>query len=125
MISKEEVLKIHRILIQRYGGIQGVRDMGMLESAMERQNAGLGDIEFYPTPEEKAAAIIESIVLNHPFNDGNKRTGYVLMRLTLLENGLDLAADSSEKYNFVMDIASGQLGYDSILEWIHTRAKPI
>lgn len=84
MISKQEIIRIHQILIRRYGGIQGIRDLSMLESALERPYSGIEDQEFYPGPEEKAAAIIESIVKNHPFKDGNKRTGYVLMRLTLL-----------------------------------------
>ena len=72
MISKKQIIKIHQILIKRFGGIQGVRDLAMLESSLERPRSGLGDREFYPTPEEKAEAIIESIVTNHPFNDGNK-----------------------------------------------------
>ncbi len=121
MISKEQVVKIHQILIKRFGGIQGIRDLSMLESSIERPNSGIEDKEFYPTPEEKAAAIIESIVTNHPFNDGNKRTGYVLMRLTLLEYNLDIDASRSEKYKFVMEIASGNEDYNSILNWIRSR----
>ena len=125
MISKEQVIKIHQILIKRFGGIQGIRDIGMLESSLERPKSGISTQEFYPTPEEKAAAIIESIVTNHPFNDGNKRTGFVLMRLTLLEQNLDIEASRSDKYKFVMDIAAGNRDYDSILNWIRSRIKKI
>ncbi len=123
MISKEQVVKIHQILIKRFGGIQGIRDLSMLESSIERPNSGIEDKEFYPTPEEKAAAVIESIITNHPFNDGNKRTGYVLMRLILLEYNLDIDASGSEKYKFVMEIASGNRDYDSILNWIRSRIR--
>lgn len=118
MISREEVIKIHHILIKRYGGLQGIRDIGMLDSALKKPYSGLKNNAFYPTIEEKASAIIESIVKNHPFYDGNKRTGYVLMRLILLQNNMDLKATRNEKYQFVMAIASGELQYNGILDWI-------
>ncbi len=79
-----EVLGIHQILIQKFGGSQGVRDENALKSALERPFSGFGEIEFYSSPEEKASAILESIVKNHFFVDGNKRTGYVLMSLILM-----------------------------------------
>jgi death-on-curing protein len=85
MISVKDVLKIQRILIENFGGENGVRDIGALESALNRPFATFNSAELYPGPVEKAAAIIESIIVNHPFVDGNKRTGYVLMRLLLLE----------------------------------------
>ena len=125
MITKQEAAKIHQILIKRFGGIHGIRDLALLESALERPYAGLGDQEFYPTPQEKAAATIESIVTNHPFNDGNKRTGYVLMRLILLSNNMDLVSSRSDKYHFVMAIASGKMKFDEILAWIRKRIKKI
>lgn len=121
MITTENALKIHQILIRKYGGIQGVRDRSLLDSAIERPYSGLKDSEFYPNAEEKAAAIIESIVKNHPFYDGNKRTGYVLMRVILLENQMDIEASKDEKYRFVIDIASGNLDFQNILNWIRSR----
>ena len=121
MISRKEAIKIHHILISKYGGIQGIRELSLLESALDRPYSGIKNNEFYPSPEEKATAIIESIVKNHPFYDGNKRTGYVLMRLTLLQNNMDLKASQNEKYQFVKRIASGQLEYDQILDWIKKR----
>ena len=121
MISKQDVIKIHQILIRRYGGIDGIRDLSMLESALKRPYSGIEHNEFYPSPEEKASAILESIVKNHPFYDGNKRTGYVLMRLTLLQNNKDLNTSRHEKYQFMIAIASGQLEFDQILKWIKKR----
>ena len=75
MITVEKVLKIHDVLIHEFGGKAGIRDLAVLESAINRPFTGVADQEFYPTIEEKAAVYLESIVAGHPFSDGNKRTG--------------------------------------------------
>ncbi len=67
MIAFQEALDIHQILIEKFGGSYGVRDHNLLKAALERPFSGFGEIEFYPTPQEKAGAILESIVNNHPF----------------------------------------------------------
>lgn len=118
MIVYETVLEIHTVLVKTFGGAAGVRDIGLLSSAIERPFSGFGNDLFYLTPEEQAAAIIESILVNHPFVDGNKRTGYVLMRLILLQSKKNLIATEDEKYLFVIDIASSKLKYDEIVAWI-------
>jgi death on curing protein len=74
--------------------------------------------DLYPSPAEKASAIIESIIVNHPFFDGNKRLGYVLMRLLLMNYGNDINATQDEKYDFVMNIVKGNFKYEKILKWI-------
>lgn len=122
MIDLQEVFEIHQVLIQEFGGSQGVRDEGLLKSALERPFSGFGKTEFYPTPEEKAGAVLESIVKNHPFIDGNKRTGYVLMRLILMQFGKDITATQDEKYSFVIEVASGQIEFQEIVAWIGKRA---
>lgn len=121
MISIEEVLAIHQVLIQKYGGSEGVRDEGLLVAALERPFSGFGSVEFYPKVEEKEAAILESIVKNHPFVDGNNRTGYVLMRLLLMHYGQDIRASQDEKYDFVIQVASGLLDFDGIKSWLKSR----
>lgn len=118
MISLDEVLYIHRRLIDEFGGSDGVRDEGVLLSAIARPFSGFGDTKFYPTPIEKGAAIAESIVKNHPFVDGNKRTGYALMEFILRENDFFLTADSNERYDFVIQIATGEIEFEAIVEWI-------
>ena len=118
MIDYLEVLVIHQVLIQEFGGVQGIRDENGLKSAIERPFSGFGKDEFYPSPEEKAGAILESVVKNHPFIDGNKRTGYVLMRLVLMAFDKDVIATQDEKYDFVIAIASGKLDFQQILTWI-------
>ena len=121
MIDLQDVLEVHQVLIQEFGGSQGVRDEGLLKSALERPFSGFGETEFYATPEEKAGAVLESIVNNHPFIDGNKRTGYVLMRLILMQFGKDIIATQDEKYSFVIEVASGQIDFQAIVSWIKNR----
>ncbi|WP_367388573.1 type II toxin-antitoxin system death-on-curing family toxin [Lewinella sp. LCG006] len=123
MITIELALGIHRVLISRYGGHQGLRDKGLLKSAIARPYQTFDGQDLYPTSVEKAAAIIESILINHPFMDGNKRTGYVLMRILLLDDRKDINAEENDKYDFVINIASGKLSYDGILKWIKERVE--
>jgi death-on-curing protein len=78
MIQIEEVEKIHDILIEKFGGAKGIRDRGTLESALGRPFQTFDGEDLYPNPVDKAAAIFESIISNHPFVDGNKRTAYAL-----------------------------------------------
>ena len=118
MISLAEVERIHEILIDKFGGTTGIRDRGSLESAINRPYQTFDQRELYPDPIHKAAAIFESLISNHPFIDGNKRTAYVLMRLILSENGLSLHADDNEKYEFVLRAAKGEIKFDQIREWL-------
>jgi death-on-curing protein len=121
IISAAQALKFHARLINETGGSHGLRDEGLLKSALARPLASFDDKDFYPSPEEKGAAILESIVRNHPFIDGNKRTGYVLMRLVLLKFGKDIIASENEKYDFVIAIASGNADFIEILDWIRDK----
>lgn len=107
MIYLAQAEQIHKILIDRFGGSHGIRNQGALLSALSRPFQTFDGKELYVTPIQKAAALIESILVNHPFIDGNKRTGYVLMRLLLIENSYDIQASQDEKYQFVVRIASG------------------
>ena len=118
MIALRDVENIHNILIERFGGSKGIRDKGILESAINRPFQTFDRKELHPTIVDKAAAIFESVISNHPFIDGNKRTDYVLMRLILLKGKLDIVADENEKYNFVIGAAKGELKFDRIREWI-------
>ena len=118
MIEEKEVLEIHSKLIKAFGGSHGIRDRTLLESAIYRPFMTFDGKDLYETSIEKASAILESIVKNHPFIDGNKRTGYVLMRLLLLANGLDIVATQKEKYDLVIDIIAGKLDFEGIKGWI-------
>lgn len=125
MITVEQAKKIHEILIDKYGGAKGLRDLALLESALSRPYQTFGGIELYEDVFNKAAAIIESILINHPFIDGNKRIGFVILRLILLEEGWELSASQEEKYQFVIGIASGNMNFDGILIWIKSKTKRI
>ena len=114
MIDKKDVLSIHKILIEKYGGKLRLRDDGALDSAINRPYGTFDGQEFYSSPIKKAAAILESLVINHPFIDGNKRIGYVMMRLILLNSHIDIEATEEEKYNFVIGVASGIIKYEEI-----------
>ena len=109
----------HAILIREFGGTDGVRDMHLLESALFRPHATFDGIDPYPTPVEKAAAILESIVINHPFLDGNKRTGYSLMRSILLQHDIDVDVAEEVKHEFVIEVSEGKHTIDSIKSWIN------
>lgn len=123
MIKQEDVLKIHKLLIDQFGGSHGVRDENSLNSALNRPFATFDQKELYPEPVDKAAAILESIVKNHPFIDGNKRTGYVLTRLLLLKSGLDIKATQEEKYEMVIAVSKGEWKFEQIKDWITERCK--
>jgi death on curing protein len=116
---------IHKIVIDKFGGSKGIRDRGTLESALSRTFQTFDEKDLYPLPIEKAAAIFESIIINHPFVDGNKRTAYILMRLILLQNGIDITASENEKYDFVIGAASGEIRFNEIKEWLLTNTKSI
>ena len=121
MIRLEFVINIHEVLIEKFGGIHGIRDKKALESAISRPFMTFDQQDLYPSPIEKAAALLESVISNHPFIDGNKRIGYVLMRYFLMENNLDVKATQTEKYEFVIRIAQGQLSFEQIHTWLSER----
>ncbi|MDB5279695.1 MAG: death on curing protein [Ferruginibacter sp.] len=123
MISVKETEAIHSILIEQFGGSNGIRDLSGLESALARPFQTFAGTDLYPTPIHKAAALIESLLINHPFIDGNKRTGYVMMRMLLIKNGLDIHASQDEKYIFVVNIASGLTTTEEIIDWLTAHVK--
>lgn len=91
---------------------------------MARPYQTFGGQDLYPTPVTKAAAILESIIIRHPWLDGNKRTGYVLMELLLLEGGLGVVASEDEKYEMVIQVATGALDADGVRAWLESRVGP-
>ena len=118
MIPIKEVEQIHKLLIDTFGGSHGIRDLSALESALARPFQTFDNKELYSTPIDKAASLIESILNNHPFIDGNKRTGYVVARLFLLQNEVDIKANQQDKFEFVMNIASGKMRFEEIISWL-------
>ena len=125
MILKEEVLRLHELSIQKYGGAQGIRDEGLMESAIARPYQTFDGEDLYKTPLEKAAAIAESLIINHPFIDGNKRTGFLGMFALLRKENIALNADEESAYNFTIDISTGKINFDDIVIWLKNNTQSI
>jgi len=125
MINIEVVKYFHSILIVEFGGSNGIRDLNALQAAIQRPYSTFDGKDLYPTIYDKAAALVESLVKNHAFIDGNKRIGYVMLRFFLIESGYDLSASQTDKYNFIIEISKGDLDFKDIKEWIVQNAKKI
>jgi death-on-curing protein len=123
MITIEQLLKLHDLSISFYGGSSGVRDMNLLESAASRPFQTFDGQDLYPSVFDKTAAIIESIIKNHPFTDGNKRTGFLAAFALLRKNNIKLTASENEAYEFVIDIASSQISFDEIVNWLQQNSQ--
>lgn len=124
-LAAEQVRRIHERQIQRFGGSGGVRDPGAQEAAISRPQATFGGEDLYPDPATKAAALLESLVSNHPFVDGNKRTATMSAELFLLFNGFELLADDDDLYQVTMAAARGELGAEELAIWFRQRLEPI
>ena len=116
--SKEKVLLLHKIMAEATGGGVGVRDEGLLDSALESAFAGYGDKEFYPTKEEKGARLGYTLISNHAFVDGNKRIGMYVMLSFLEMNGIRIKCTDEELVYAGLSVADGSMGYDELLQWI-------
>lgn len=117
-LTVEEVLYIHFQVIDRFGGLHGVRDTGGLKSAVARPHTTVFGNDAYPTVIDKAASMLHSLVLNHPFQDGNKRTAFAAMGLFLQLNGISMTGDHREIEDFVVGIAGERLSLETIIKWL-------
>ena len=116
--SKEKVLLLHKLLAEATGGSVGVRDEGLLDSALEGAFAGYGDKEFYPSKEEKGARLGYTLISNHAFVDGNKRIGVYVMLSFLEMNGIRIRCSDEELVHIGLSIASGYMSYEELLQWV-------
>ena len=115
-LSVDEVLEIHRALIDRFGGADGVRDKGLLESALYRPQTG-----YYEDVVEMAAAMFESLINNHPFIDGNKRVAFFSTDVFLRLNGYKILVNSRSAYDFLMELfASNSCDLEHLGPWIRS-----
>ena len=116
--SEEKVLLLHQLIIAETGGCSELRDIGLLDSALEGCFQTFGGQELYPTEEEKGARLGYSLISNHAFVDGNKRIGMYVM-LTFLEvNGIRLDCSNDDVVEAGLGVASGQMGYEDLLAWV-------
>ncbi|GAB3934025.1 type II toxin-antitoxin system death-on-curing family toxin [Mucilaginibacter myungsuensis] len=118
MITLKIALATHNTLIEGFGGASGIRDARSLEAALARPYATFDQQELYSTGIDKAASILESIIINHPFVDGNKRTAYGLMQLVLADYQLTVEVSEEEQYTFVIAASMGEIRYNEIKTWL-------
>lgn len=118
MIPINDILELHEKSINDFGGSRGIRDIGLLESAIARLFQTFDGEDLYPTTLDKAAALGESLIINHPFVDGNKRTGMLAMVSLLINDQYQLNASPDDLYNFVINISTGALSFDGIVKWL-------
>jgi len=116
-LTTEQVLFIHSRLIDKTGGSHGIRDLGLLQSAVSRPRATFGGRELYPDIFQKVAALIESLTKNHPFIDGNKRTAIASAGIFLEKNGYLLETTQEELERFARRLAAGKVSFEDAVKW--------
>ena len=117
-ITIGEVLGIYKRVMQETGGLIGIRDIGALESAIAQPYMTFDGNELYPSLAEKAAALGFSLIQNHPFADGNKRTGHAVMESFLGLNDYEINASTDEQVEVILSLASGNLSRNEFTEWL-------
>lgn len=123
-LTSAEIIVLHARLIQRTGGGEGIISLSMLEAATARPQATFGELDLYPTLWDKAAALMESLIQNHPFVDGNKRVGLVAAGLFLERNGYILTADNTEALTFTLQVAQSNLKRETMAHWLQAHSAP-
>lgn len=122
-LSLEELVWLHTVAVEEFGGSPGIRDRRVLESAIGRPLATFGGKDLYGTPFRRAAALAESIVLNHGFVDGNKRTAMYAMAAWLHREGYDIAARRGELRDLALSITAHEITVDQIATWLEERSR--
>jgi len=117
-LTVEQALELHKRLIEQSGGSFGIRDFGALESALAQPQMTFSSDELYPTIVEKAAALGFSLVMNHPFVDGNKRVGHAAMEIFLVLNGLEISESVDEQERIILQLAAGELTREDFTAWV-------
>jgi death on curing protein len=125
LISLEGLVWMHTVAVEEFGGSSGIRDRGLLESALARPLASFGGRNLYDTPFKRAAALAESLVLNHGFVDGNKRTAMYAMAAWLEREGYVIEAARGELRDLALAIASHELSMEQIAAWLEQRSKQV
>lgn len=118
VLSKNQILRLHEQLIDKTGGSQGVRDEGLLDSAVNVPFQRFESVELFPTIQQKAARLGYGLIKNHPFIDGNKRIGAHVMLIFLELNGIEISYTQKELYSIILEIADGKSELKDLTDWI-------
>jgi death on curing protein len=125
IVSLDWLVWMHTVAVEEFGGSSGIRDRGLLESALARPLASFSGRNLYDTPFKRAAAVAESLVLNHGFVDGNKRTAMYAMAAWLEREGYVIEAERGELRDLALAIASHGISLEQIAAWLEQRSKEI
>lgn len=120
--SQEKVLLLHQLITEETGGDNGVRDYGLLDSALESVYQTFDGQELYPTKQEKGARLGYTLISNHAFVDGNKRIGMYVMLAFLQVNGIHIHPTNEEVARVGIAVAAGEMEYEELLEWVRTNS---
>lgn len=118
ILSKEQIISLHAQLIKETGGVGGLRDEGLLDSALNAPFQSFGSFEPFPSIQQKAARLGYGLIMNHPFIDGNKRIGAHVMLVFLALNGIELEYTQDELASEILSVASNNSGFEHLLKWI-------
>ena len=117
-LTVAEILDLHERLFVLSGGAVGIRDLGALESSVNQLHASFGGEELYPDLVTKAASLCFSLVMNHPFLDGNKRIGHAAMETFLVLNGHEINSNVDEQEKIILNMAAGDYSRDDFVDWL-------
>lgn len=117
-LTKEQILMLHNELIRETGGSGGLRDESLLDSALNAPFQGFGDVDSFPSLQQKGARLGYGLICNHAFVDGNKRIGAHAMLLFLSLNGIELEYTQNELSDMILDVAAGNLRFEDMVKWI-------
>jgi len=117
-LSLLEILELHEAIIASSGGSRGIRDIGSLESAVNQPRLTFDQTDLYPDLISKAAALGFSLVMNHAFIDGNKRTGHAAMEASLVMNGYEIVSTVDEQERIILALAAGRLTREALADWL-------
>lgn len=123
MISKKLAIELNKIISEKSGGSYGLRDESLLLLALNRPFQTFDGNDLYPSTIDKSAALFQSLIINHPFIDGNKRMAYAFMKMLLIEDGLFIDAQKEETYKFVIKASEGKMTFDEIKAWLVNHLK--
>jgi len=118
ILTKEQILEFHRALIAAHGGTDGIRDEGLLDSAIATPLQTFDGQPLFPTVQQRAVRLGFGIISNHPFIDGNKRTGTHAMLVMLALNGIELRHTQQELSEIILKVADSKADFEELLEWV-------
>lgn len=124
-LTVEEVIRLQELVIQRSGGLSGIKDRGLIESAVAQPRMTFGGADLYPTLADKAAALGFSLACNHGFEDGNKRIGHAAMEAFLVLNGYEVDAPVDEQERVFLTLAAGAMTREDFTTWVGSHVRPL